>query len=437
MKVLLISTNLLCDPIPVYPLGIGYLISSLRKSGHICAVFDFVFENDPESDLLTKITEFKPEAIGISIRNIDNICFLFQKEFISQIDKVVQLCRQEVNVPIVLGGSGFSIFPEEIMALTKADFGVIGEGEKVLPQLLECFEFGEDYSDLNGIVYAYDDKFIINKPRFNEEVDKLDFPDRNICNKQYCSSQKQNIDEISVFNIQSKRGCCFSCIYCTYPMIEGKKTRMRLAGNVANELMEMLTKHNVRQVDFVDSVFNYPLEHAKNVCKAICRKGININWTCFLHPLYVDEEIVELMLEAGCARVELGIDSLSSAVLTILKKGFEVNDVFKCGELLKSRGLAYSCSLIFGGPGETMETVKETMKNLDRLDPNAVFGLIGMRIYPNTELSRQLKIKNALLQPSFYISPDLDLEILKSYLIDRLKKHPNWTFVGVKPEYEN
>src|SRR6185295_11905652 len=100
-------------------------------------------------------------------------------------------------------------------------------------------------------------------------------------------------------NVQTKRGCCFDCVFCSYPLIEGTKVRMRTPESVVDEIADLSDRFGVRHVFFVDNIFNFPLAHAKRICAEIERRKLSIEWSGYLNPKFVDEELVERMAASG------------------------------------------------------------------------------------------------------------------------------------------
>src|SRR3990172_7000794 len=107
-------------------------------------------------------------------------------------------------------------------------------------------------------------------------------------------------------NLQTKRGCSFGCAYCTYPLVEGRKVRLRDPGRAAAEFEAAVKGHGLRHIFIVDNVFNYPAEHAKEFCRELISRRVDAGWSCYLSPAFVDSELVALMARAGFSRVDFG-----------------------------------------------------------------------------------------------------------------------------------
>ena len=234
-----------------------------------------------------------------------------------------------------------------------------------------------------------------------------------------------------MLNIQTKRGCPFRCIYCTYPTVEGRRMRLRSPYAVADELEQVMLYTGVRHFFIVDSVFNYPVEHAQAVCREIIKRRLDIAWSCYASPAHMTRELAALMAQAGCSGVEFGTDSLEDNVLRRLGKSFTVRTARIASEICRSNGLKF-CHFVFAGaPGDTDATVQTTMKRLEELQPDAVVVMTGIRVFPGTVLAdlarRDLGISVPGLDPVFYLSP-----LIRNYdnVREEIWKKRNWVMPG-------
>ncbi|MEW6606399.1 MAG: radical SAM protein [bacterium] len=444
LKVLLISTHYYkgswSGACPVPPIGLGYIAATLQKDGHAISLCDLCFKDkDDISNIIHRaITESDPEVIGFSIRNIDNTLYLMSEFYIPFVKEIVEYCRLYTDAEIVFGGAGFSIMPEEILYYCKADIGIVGEGEYSFSKLLRKMETGEDISTVQGIIFIKDGVVVQNNPQYIENLDDIPFPSRELYDKEYYGSNritKMGINRARE-SIQTKRGCSLSCIYCTYPNIEGCKIRLRSPRKVVDE-MELISKeYGIEDIEIVDSIFNIPVEHSKEICEEIIRRNIKIKWISCLNPGFVDEELLSLMKKAGCIRVEFGSDSASPKILKNLLKKFDQDAIIWASNLCKEIGLPYSHYIMIGGPGENFHTVEETLITMERIDPTDILVTPGIRIYPRTQLAEMsrregyIKEHEDLLAPHYYFSKDIDEKIIGLFE-QYSKSHLNWHFVTI------
>ena len=183
----------------------------------------------------------------------------------------------------------------------------------------------------------------------------------------------------------------------------------------------------------MDNLFNCPPDYAKRLCRAIIDLKLPLKWGALINPSAPDRELFRLMLEAGGGFMQVGNESGSELVLTQLGKGFGRRQVEETFRLMEEEGIAYSCFLLLGGPGETPETVQESVALLEQYHPQLVNLTVGVRIYPGLALHRLALEEGVvapgdnLLLPRFYLAPAIEGWIWE-YLEGVMARHPNWIF---------
>lgn len=420
MKVLLISANTIHAPHPVYPLGLDYLVGALTPR-HEVRLLD-VNAAGGEETIGAALRDADPEVIGLSIRNIDNVDTLAVKSFVSGYEGIVRLVRRCTGAPIVLGGSGFSIFPGELMSLLDADFGVVGEGEHMV-SLLSALERGDDPSALPGIMVRGG---VVPEPvPWTGSVVRRMRPGD--------AARRFYLEHGGILNLQTKRGCPFRCIYCTYPHIEGRRMRLTPPDEVAREARE-LQEMGARFLFITDSAFNADVDHSLAVARAFRRRGLVIPWGAFLAPIRTPDGYYDVLAEAGWTHAEFGTESLCDAQLKRYGKPFGVEDVLVAHESARRAGAHIAHYFLLGGPGEDAVSLDETMNRMEELGKAAFFLLCGVRIFPHTPLydlaveDGQIRPDQNLLSPVFYRSKDVTTEAI----IDRVQKQArgriNWVY---------
>ena len=429
-KVLLISINRCESPYPVFPLGLACLEAVLRPAGYEVRCVDYQADTRSARDA---VATFQPDFVGVSLRNIDDVVITRRETFFDPLATLTQEVRRACAAPVILGGSGFSIFPQALLQLSGADFGVQGEGEVSLLALLRALERRTDYSGIPGLVYRQNGRIVANPAR------RL-----NLAELPPASRSDLLVDyylrETSMLNIQTQRGCSCHCEYCTYPLIEGSRFRRRPAEAVADELAE-LQERGVRYVVIVDSIFNSSPEHVQQVCEAILRRNLNLRWACFLRPTGLTADLFKLMARAGLAHVEFGTDSFSDSVLAAYGKRFTFEDVYQSHESARQAKIECCHYLICGGPTETQATLEESFRNSLRLKDAPILALVGMRVYPGTLLyarvrrERPLPTDHELLQPHYYVSSAMTEDEVFARLQDFSHRSPNWIVGDPPPRY--
>lgn len=417
MNVLLISANTLTAPYPVYPLGLDYVAAALQPR-HTVGIVDM---NLIDTRALAKrIDEFNPEAVGISLRNVDNTDITDPQGFIAGYRELVQILRKHTDAPIILGGAGFSIFPDKILSRLGADYGIVGEGER-LAALLEAIENKQAVENLPGVVipekaYRLVDPFTVIPSRdLDPAYGHLGFYLRHG----------------GMLNIQTKRGCPFKCIYCTYPHIEGKRFRLIDPVEVA-QTAKTVQDAGAKYFFITDSAFNADIEHSLAVADQFLKNGISIPWGAFLAPLKMPDQYFAALKRAGMSHAEFGTESLSDRVLKTYGKPFNRRQILQCHDQAVEAGLHVAHYFLLGGPGETTETLASTLSHIDKLKKSVLFLFCGMRVYPHTALFdlavRQGRIDPSqdLLDPVFYESADIQRERIIEQVTAKAADRINW-----------
>ncbi len=399
MNILLISSNICVEPFPVYPIGMSVIAAVLTKEGHRVTQFDIL--PDGMDGLEKRLKEESFDLIGLSIRNIDTVnSRKITHEIIRTPLRVIELCRKLSSAPIMLGGPGFSLLPEEIMQVSGADYGVVGEGEKAVAELVSEIHSGRTDipklrvgEPLNQVVPLYSDELM--------------------------AYYYKNVHMIP---IQTKRGCPFKCVYCTYPLLEGHRIRQRDVDPVLDQMTELAAKMPDAMFFFVDSVFNDPGGQYLKLLNRMKERGLRFPYAAFISPGNLSDAEIDLMTECGLISTELGLDGASDIALRGLRKNFTFEEARHVTKALMERKVGVNTNLMFCGPGETYDTIREGIDNILSLIPaySAVFS--GIRILPGTPLYTIAKEKNLVpdnwngIDELFYFEPGLDPETVNTLL---------------------
>ena len=429
MRIFLVSVNRESAPYAVAPLGISYIAGAARAEGHEVELLDLCFSTDVEGDIDRAVRRFAPDVIGISIRNVDNLTYPASVSYLADIRQAVTALRRASRSPMVAGGAGFSIFPDQILALFDLEFGVIGEGEETFCLLARHLAQGSEVPELPNLIRRGADARGVSKRLASFAGSVL--PARDLVdNARY-------LELGGMANLQTKRGCPFQCVYCTYHQINGPSLRLRSPSEVVDELAAMVAEAKLDEVFFVDDIFNWPHDHAMGICEEIAARGLQVRWTCFATPHGITPELVRAMKRAGCRGVEFGTDTAAPPMLRALGKPFTQEEIRIASGACRQIGLPDAHYLVFGGPGETAETLAETFAFFDNLKPHAVLAFLGIRIYPGTLLHGTaisdgvIAEGDDLLLPRFYISPQIGASELTRAVGSHAEARPNWVVPGL------
>jgi radical SAM superfamily enzyme YgiQ (UPF0313 family) len=389
-------------------------MGALRGAGHEARHFD-VMTNGGLENLAGVLADFDPDLIGLSIRNLDTVDSTAPDAFMDPVAETMAFIRARHAAPVVLGGPAFSIMPESVLAFLAADYGVVGEGENLLPWLAGEIAAGR------------------------RPAEKILTGKNDPCPWRPVVYDQPTVDYYlamgGMLNVQTKRGCPYRCAYCSYPALEGRTYRFREPGEVAEEVIRAGRDHGARYVFFTDSVFNDGRGHYLEVAEALIRGGNTVPWCAFFRPQNLDADGLALLKRAGLAAMEVGSDAASDETLAAMQKDFTFAEVLAVNELAAAAGVPCAHFLIFGGPGETRATLAQGLANVEQLENSVVFAFAGIRVLPGTAMHRRaiddrvMAPDQALLAPYFYFSPELPAAELDA----TLKEAWRWRLDRVYP----
>ncbi|MEJ2201032.1 MAG: lipid biosynthesis B12-binding/radical SAM protein [Desulfuromonadaceae bacterium] len=395
-RVFLLSSNATIDPYPVYPLGMAVVAAALSAAGHDVCQFDYLAAGRSPDLLRERIEAFAPDFIGLSLRNLDNADSFSQLQgwYLDAARELLAAVRQVSRAPLILGGPAFSLLPEAILDYLGGDYGIVGEGERALPELLQALAENRPVPRLIRDTPLLDGSRLA-APLYVPELVRF---------------YRQ---ESGLLNLQSKRGCPHRCSYCSYPRLEGERFRFRDPVQLAEEIERLQRDQGVDSLFFTDSVFNDPQGHYLLVAEEFLRRGLKLRWSGFFRPQGMGVKELSLLKRAGLFAMELGTDAASDSTLEGLQKGFGFAEVLAVNRAAVAVGIPCAHFVMFGGPGETETTLREGLANLARLEHCVVFAFSGIRILPDTALRQRaiaeglLTADNDLLRPVYYFSPQL------------------------------
>ncbi len=405
-KIFFLSSNLFHEPYPVYPLGMAVVSAALTAKGHDVLQFDHMVERANPERLKKNISEFGPDYICISLRNIDNVDSLTPESAwaLAGDKSVIDQIREISSAPIIVGGSAFSALPEDILDYLKADYGVVGEGEQVICDLIDALNNGRPVS---RIIDGHRAPLIgeaMCSPLWNKRL--MDF----------------YVEKSGMINLQTKRGCPHNCLYCVYPALEGKRFRPRDPKAVVNDIKELQLTYHIDTLFITDSIFNDPAGHYMSVAEEILSAGVHIRWAGYFRPKGLALKEMKLLKRAGLYAMEVGTDGGCNKILDTLKKGFHFEEVLAFNADCIKAEIPSAHFFMFGGPGETEDTIKESLANIQKLEKCVIMGYSGIRILPGADLYARaiqdglLKANTPLLKPIYYFSPHVDIPAMNQTL---------------------
>jgi len=407
MKIAYLSANREKLPDAVIPLGLLYVMGA-TPDHHEKELWDLCFEDDPVASLRARLEAFRPDVVAFGMRNIQNNDYSDIETNLGYYESLMGVIRAHSTARVVMGGGGFSVMPKELMVRLRPDFGVSGEGEEAFPKLIAALESGTPLDDI-GALYRFQGEEVVCTPRGTKFLDMngLAIPNRSVVDARY-------YEAYGIDSVQTKRGCPLKCDYCTYPIIEGARGRVRDPARVVDEMFAVLEQNEgVRHIFVVDSVFNLPMRHAKDICGELIERKWRVPWTCYANPLGFDEELAKLMKKARCVGMEIGSDSGCDDILVRLKKGFDTDRIREMRRICKAARLKDCHTFILGTRGETIEHVHRSLDFIVDLDPFAAIVMVWVDDYE-------------ALDPAYARERLCLRDEIYDVLRERSKQYPRW-----------
>jgi radical SAM superfamily enzyme YgiQ (UPF0313 family) len=303
-----------------------------------------------------------------------------------------------------------------------ADMGIQGEGENAFPLLIEALERGRTLSGVPGLYLR--GQGLQEERKFARDLDSIQLPEPRL----FPTSAYEGKD--FWVPVQTRRGCPLRCNYCSTGTIEGRALRKRSPEQVVR-WMARWVESGFTRFQFVDNTFNLPPSYALALCARLAEAGLPITWRSILYPAKLERKLVKAIAKAGCSEVSLGFESGCDDILKEMNKPFLSKDVREAVGMLSDHGIHAMGFLLLGGPGETRDTVEETLAFVSELNLDALKITQGIRIYPRTKLAKTavqdglIAEEDKLLFPKFYMVKGLE-GWLRETVANKLKDHPNW-----------
>lgn len=422
-RILIISTNQELSPQPVAPVGAAWIAEALSQAGFDVRLLDLSFEREPKKKIAFALKKFNPEGIGISVRNVDNGDFLAPRSFLPRLKEITDFIKSNSSARILLGGSGVSVMPRQILDYLGLDFAVMGEGEEAAAVFFGT-EKPEEHCNAPGLVCR-------KKLRTHfERGDWLISPDLVRPRMHAWVDVKRYLRYEPVLPIQGKRGCANRCIYCTYNRIEGRVWRLREPAAVVEEISNAIFKTGARTFEFVDSIFNQPEGYMETLLEEIIRWKLKARFhVSSMTPKGLTKKQVALMERAGITAVGITPESACDVTLNSLRKGFGEAEVHRAAEILGKSGIKALWCFLLGGPGEDAATLEKTIKFINKgiARKDNAFITVGIRVYPETGM-HDLAVQEGLidgdddlLMPTFYFSDKVTPEETRAILSSRIE----------------
>ena len=356
------------------PLGLGYLASSLRKCGYDVELLDCTFLDKGKA--LKMATEAKADAVGIySMVTMREQSLMFAR-----------VLRESCDL-IIAGGPLPSCDPGPFLG--DFDVAVVGEGEKTICEIILAHEEGSDLGSIKGIAYRQDGRDCFTPKRELEpDLDQIAFPARDLfSNQAYIDHGKKRFG-YAITTVMTTRGCPFCCEFCSNAVF-GMSYRERSPKNVLDEVEEALS-FGYDRIHFADDVFTLNRERMLRLCDEISSRRLNFKWECLGRADSIDRETAKAMKVAGCDRIFFGIESGNDSILRLMNKKITTKKARLAVEAAGSAGLGKGAFFILGYPGETDDTLLDTIRFATSLPVDYLSFTMPYPL-PGTALSERVK----------------------------------------------
>jgi anaerobic magnesium-protoporphyrin IX monomethyl ester cyclase len=384
------------------PLGIGYIAAVLEKNNFDVKIIDCRPLHISVKQLIKIFIEQQPDIIGISATVLD----------ITTAAEISKILKKELpEALLVIGGPHVTGLPENTLKNAAFDIGVIGEGELTMLEIAEQKRSGKlDVQNMRGIVYKENGAIKINAPReVIQDLDSLPFPARHLYPS--LSDYKPLFGSYlkkPVAHLFTSRGCPYKCTFCDRSIF-GNKFRAMSPKKVVDEMEELITVHGAKELQFYDDTFTLDKKRVYEIFDEMKRRNLKFPWSCLTRVNHVDKDILKAMRKAGCWRIMFGIESGDQRILKAMKKGTTLEQGENAVRWAKEAGLHVRASFIMGHPGETLESMNNTIKFSKKLSFDTV-NFYAIVLHPGNELYDLAKKEGTIFHEDYsQYTPAIDI----------------------------
>lgn len=330
-------------------LGLAYIAASLKISGFSTKILDLNNNTYSDQELKSFLSEYNPQVVGVSVKTATAN---------SASEIIEKLKGMHPDIIYVAGGPHVTLCGKEFMSENEMiDFGLAGESEESFPLLLKIIKSGEsDFSSVKGLYYRKNNNLIFNNRGRDLDIERLAFPDfRPIKDANFANFR---------YPLMTSRGCPYGCIFCCVGLVFGKKWRARKPEDVIGELLEAKARYQISSFEIMDDNFTFDIRRAKQICRLMIKSRLNLEWWCHngLRADKLDKELLCLMKKAGCRSIAIGIETGDEGIFSNINKGEKLSDIIRAVKMIKKAGMRCVGYFIIGLPGESMESIKKTVR---------------------------------------------------------------------------
>lgn len=355
----------------VPPISLLTVASILEKEGIEVQVIDMDAEQLSYDQTLEKLRRFSPDLLGFTLST-----YTF-----APILKYIKQFKKDTSLPIIVGGVQVALYPEETFSHEEIDYLLIGEAEIPLPQFIRAFERGQGFEGIKSIGYRENGRVIIDTTKqYVKNVDDNPWPARHLINNELyynILTKRKNFTAMI-----SARGCPYRCTFCDQ---KATMYRNRSPRSFVDEIKYNVQSFGIHEFDIYDSTFTANKKRVLEICELITTEKVDVSWTIRSRVDSVNNEVLKALKLAGCHTIMYGIESSNEEILKKMNKDISVAEIRRIINESKQIGLDLLGFFMFGYPGETRETIEETIAfSLDLPLDYAQYAVMVPQ--PNTEI---------------------------------------------------
>lgn len=370
------------------PLGLGYLAAIVEQKGLICRIIDANVLKMKVPSILAEIKKSRPKIIGISVN-------LYSYQISLTLIKKIK--KNFPEVAVILGGPTPTSSPQKMLIISKADAVCVGEGEATFGEILDHYQKNEHlFKKVSGVVYTSNKKTIRNDPReFIKNINQIPFPAYHLFPN--LDKYKSRTVKTPFAPLLTSRGCPFRCVFCSKDVFKNY-CRMRSADNVIKEIDYLVNKFGIKQIDILDDNFTLDKKRTKEILDLLIKRNYNlyVNLQSGVRTEGIDKIVINKMKKAKIFKIPFGVESGNPEILRNIRKQLNLNKVLKCTLMAKEAGIKVYGFFIIGLPGDTAETMQQTIDFAIKMNPNVANFTIAIP-FPGTELYNTVKEKGRFL----------------------------------------
>jgi len=398
MKVLLVNPNTYMAP-PVPPIGLEYVSGSLEQQGHRVEILDLCFSKNPIEAIDTACASFRPDVVGMTVRNVDTVLYHTNEFFLDEIKHFIEHIQAAHGLQVIIGGTGILTNPAGVLDYLNADFAVIGPGEHALNELITAIQSNSATERLlHGSFHA--DPSCLRSPR-------------NIDYKKYC-------DQGGIAGFRTHNGCSSSCAYC----IEADaKVFFKKIDSVIAEI-KSFAEIGYNHFHLCDSEFNESLDYSIEFCRALKNSGLQIQWAAYMKPSDFSKNLLRLMKDCGVYLITLTVDTWKKCTAYW-------TDIEKFVFTAKPMGIKVAVDLLAGFPYEKEEETIEALNTLRRIQPDSISVNTYIRLYQTLPITKIIQSDPSLKE--FLLGHTEDTTCIKPVFYNHISTEKLRELIGEDP----